>query len=49
MLPTFKVPDSHTPDSFLAELAFEGLHERFKELHDARSPTRSIRTSTARA
>src|SRR5687767_14070944 len=35
MLPTFKVPDSHTPDSFMAELAFEGLHERFKELHKA--------------
>ncbi|EAU61904.1 DNA polymerase III alpha subunit, partial [Stigmatella aurantiaca DW4/3-1] len=35
MLPTFKVPDSHTPDSFMAELAFEGLHERFKELHHA--------------
>ncbi|KFE62913.1 DNA polymerase III subunit alpha [Hyalangium minutum] len=35
MLPTFKVPESHTPDSFMAELAFEGLHERFKELHKA--------------
>ncbi len=35
MLPTFKVPDSHTPDSYMAELAFEGLHQRFKELHDA--------------
>jgi DNA polymerase-3 subunit alpha len=36
MLPTFKVPDSHTPDSYLAELAFEGLHLRFKELHDSK-------------
>ncbi|WP_224364046.1 DNA polymerase III subunit alpha [Hyalangium versicolor] len=35
MLPTFKVPESHTPDSYMAELAFEGLHERFKELHKA--------------
>jgi DNA polymerase-3 subunit alpha len=36
MLPTFKVPESHTPDSYLAELAYEGLHQRFKELHDAK-------------
>ncbi len=35
MLPTFQVPESHTPDSYMAELAFEGLHERFKELHAA--------------
>ncbi|QQR43118.1 DNA polymerase III subunit alpha [Myxococcus xanthus] len=32
MLPTFKVPDSHTPDSYMAELAYEGLRERFNEL-----------------
>ncbi|RKH18345.1 DNA polymerase III subunit alpha [Corallococcus sp. CA047B] len=32
MLPTFKVPDSHTPDSFMAELAYEGLRQRFDEL-----------------
>lgn len=32
MLPTFKVPDSHTPDSYMAELAYEGLRERFTEL-----------------
>ncbi len=32
MLPTFKVPDGHTPDSFMAELATKGLHERFSEL-----------------
>ncbi|MBX7100108.1 MAG: DNA polymerase III subunit alpha [Myxococcaceae bacterium] len=32
MLPTFTVPDGHTADSFLAELATQGLHERFKEL-----------------
>ncbi|HLM48633.1 MAG TPA: DNA polymerase III subunit alpha, partial [Myxococcaceae bacterium] len=32
MLPTFKVPDSHTPDSFMAELAYEGLRDRFNEL-----------------
>ncbi|RKH09821.1 DNA polymerase III subunit alpha [Corallococcus sp. CA053C] len=32
MLPTFKVPDSHTPDSFMAELAYEGLRQRFEEL-----------------
>ena len=32
MLPTFKVPDSHTPDSFMAELSILGLEQRFKEL-----------------
>ena len=32
MLPTFKVPDSHTPDSFMTELARKGLEERFREL-----------------
>jgi DNA polymerase III subunit alpha len=32
MLPTFKVPDGHTPDSYMAELSFTGLQERFKEL-----------------
>ena len=33
MLPTFKVPDGHTPDSFMAELATRGLNDRFKELN----------------
>ena len=32
MLPTFKVPDTHSPDTFMAELATQGLNERFKEL-----------------
>ncbi|MBM4379109.1 MAG: DNA polymerase III subunit alpha [Deltaproteobacteria bacterium] len=32
MLPTFKVPDGHSPDSYMAELATRGLHERFAEL-----------------
>jgi DNA polymerase III subunit alpha len=32
MLPTFKVPEGHTPDSYMAELATIGLEERFKEL-----------------
>ncbi|WP_375761320.1 DNA polymerase III subunit alpha [Corallococcus exercitus] len=32
MLPTFKVPDGHTPDTFMSELAYEGLRQRFKEL-----------------
>src|SRR5581483_3106144 len=32
MLPTFKVPDGHTPDSFLAEYATQGLQKRFEEL-----------------
>jgi DNA polymerase-3 subunit alpha len=32
MLPTFKVPDCHTADSYMAELATRGLEERFKEL-----------------
>ena len=32
MLPTFKVPEGHTPDSYMAELATTGLEERFKEL-----------------
>ena len=32
MLPTFRVPESHTPDSFMAELAIQGLEDRFKEL-----------------
>jgi DNA polymerase III subunit alpha len=35
MLPTFKVPDSHTPDSFMAELAHRNLEERFRELEAA--------------
>jgi DNA polymerase III subunit alpha len=33
MLPTFKVPHGHTPDTFLAELATQGLNDRFKELN----------------
>ncbi len=32
MLPTFKVPAGHDPDSFAAELAVQGLNARFKEL-----------------
>jgi DNA polymerase III subunit alpha len=32
MLPSFKVPDSHTAESYMAELAIKGLEERFKEL-----------------
>jgi DNA polymerase-3 subunit alpha len=32
MLPTFKVPEGHTPDSFLAEYASQGLNRRFEEL-----------------
>jgi DNA polymerase III subunit alpha len=32
LLPTFKVPEGHTPDSYMAELATTGLEERFKEL-----------------
>jgi DNA polymerase-3 subunit alpha len=32
MLPTFQVPDGHSPDSYMAELATRGLHERFDEL-----------------
>jgi DNA polymerase-3 subunit alpha len=32
MLPTFKVPEGHTPDSYMAELATTGLEERFREL-----------------
>src|SRR5215468_8168505 len=32
MLPTFQVPEGHTPDSYMAELATRGLEERFKEL-----------------
>jgi DNA polymerase-3 subunit alpha len=32
MLPTFQVPEAHTPDSYLAELATQGLEERFREL-----------------
>ncbi|HZH03383.1 MAG TPA: DNA polymerase III subunit alpha, partial [Myxococcaceae bacterium] len=32
MLPTFKVPDSHTPDSYMAELATRGLEQRIREL-----------------
>ena len=32
MLPTFRVPESHTPDSYMAELATRGMEERFCEL-----------------
>ncbi len=32
MLPSFKVPESHTADSFLAELSMQGLERRFKEM-----------------
>ncbi len=32
MLPTFKVPDGHSADTFLAELSTKGLHQRFQEL-----------------
>ncbi|HEX9508752.1 MAG TPA: DNA polymerase III subunit alpha, partial [Myxococcales bacterium] len=32
MLPSFKVPENHTPDSFMTELANSGLERRFKEL-----------------
>jgi DNA polymerase III subunit alpha len=32
MLPSFKVPDSHTADSFLAELSMKGLEARFREM-----------------
>jgi DNA polymerase-3 subunit alpha len=32
MLPTFKVPDGHTPNSYMEELATRGLNERFSEL-----------------
>jgi DNA polymerase-3 subunit alpha len=31
-LPTFKVPDGHTADSYMKELAVGGLERRFKEL-----------------
>ncbi|MGZ3444463.1 MAG: DNA polymerase III subunit alpha, partial [Myxococcaceae bacterium] len=32
MLPSFRVPEGHTPDSYMAELATTGLEARFKEL-----------------
>jgi DNA polymerase-3 subunit alpha len=32
MLPSFRVPEGHTPDSFMAELASRGLEQRFAEL-----------------
>jgi DNA polymerase III subunit alpha len=32
MLPTFRVPESHTPDSYMAELATKGMDVRFGEL-----------------
>src|SRR5271165_5732721 len=32
MLPTFRVPEAHTPDSYMAELASRGMEERFGEL-----------------
>src|SRR5216684_2691018 len=31
-LPSFQVPDGHTPDSYMSELATKGLERRFKEL-----------------
>ncbi len=31
MLPSFKVPDDHTPDSYMAQLARSGLERRFQE------------------
>src|SRR5215471_13860338 len=31
MLPSFKVPDGHTPDSYMKELARQGLERRFLE------------------
>jgi DNA polymerase-3 subunit alpha len=32
MLPSFKVPEGHTADTYMAMLAKQGLEERFKEL-----------------
>jgi len=32
LLPSFRVPSGHTPDSYMAELARAGLERRFKEL-----------------
>jgi DNA polymerase-3 subunit alpha len=32
MLPTFRVPEAHTPDSYMSELATKGIQERFREL-----------------
>jgi DNA polymerase-3 subunit alpha len=32
VLPTFRVPEGHSPDSYMAELATRGLEERFREL-----------------
>ncbi|MBI3183674.1 MAG: DNA polymerase III subunit alpha [Myxococcales bacterium] len=37
LLPTFQVPEGHTPDSYLAELAEAGLSSRFRELKEAKS------------
>ena len=33
MLPSFKVPSDHTPESYLEHLAVLGLERRFKEVH----------------
>jgi len=32
LLPSFRVPNGHTPDSYMAELARAGLERRFREL-----------------
>ncbi|MBX5481750.1 MAG: DNA polymerase III subunit alpha [Myxococcaceae bacterium] len=34
MLPTFKVPETHTPDTYMAELARKGLEARFNEFDE---------------
>jgi len=38
MLPSFSVPEGHSADTFMAELAIQGLEERFKELRAAQVP-----------
>jgi DNA polymerase-3 subunit alpha len=38
MLPTFKVPDSHTAESYVAELARKGMEDRFRELRSTPLP-----------
>ncbi len=35
MLPSFKVPDDHTPDSYMSQLARSGLERRFQEFPEA--------------
>ena len=32
LLPSFRVPDGHSPDSYMTELATKGLERRFREL-----------------